>query len=44
MKGVPQHPQCGYSNFVVEVLKYYSKTITFSFIVSQFFSFRNFRL
>lgn len=25
MKGVPQMPQCGYSKFAVEVLKYYSK-------------------
>ena len=24
MKGVPQMPQCGYSKFAVEVLKYYS--------------------
>eukprot|EP01017_Pseudomicrothorax_dubius_P016756 TRINITY_DN1895_c0_g1_i4.p1 TRINITY_DN1895_c0_g1~~TRINITY_DN1895_c0_g1_i4.p1 ORF type:complete len:118 (-),score=17.70 TRINITY_DN1895_c0_g1_i4:336-689(-) len=25
MKGTPQMPNCGYSNFAVEVLKFYSK-------------------
>lgn len=25
MKGVPQSPMCGYSNYAVEVLKFYCK-------------------
>jgi len=30
MKGTPQMPMCGYSNFVVEILKFYSNI---SFII-----------
>ena len=29
MKGVPSMPRCGFSNFVVEVLKFYSKCLLY---------------